>query len=191
MKPSATKCIMKSDRIGTGHGLQLHFCEQLLSSYIQEMDRLIWGDDCKKWVTDVRFFSLPGTFANLYAEDEKSTQEKNQWRRMKSEWFSLITFPTLPTRFRTGAGRRGETERLMGTEQGPVIFQKLWLSATLTPRWEPDPWRTASAISSDTHMHTQIQTHNWPAHRGRTDNLTSRETHMQPCRKTGWHADSQ
>lgn len=37
------------------------------------------------------------------------------------EGVGLIASTTLPARFKTGAGRRGETERLMGTEQGPVI----------------------------------------------------------------------
>lgn len=162
----ATKCIMKPDRICTCHSLQLPLWGQLLSSYIKEKDRLIWEDetmvrnerDEDEWL--MSGFSLPWTFANLYTVHEKSTQKEKMRRRMKSEWFSLIASTTLPTRFKGGAGRRGETEKLMGTEQGPVIFQKLLLSTTLSPRREPDPWSTESAFSSDAHMHTRVQTHN-------------------------------
>lgn len=107
---------------------------------------------------------------------------------MKSEWFSLIAFPTLPTKFKTGAGWRGETERLLGTGQGPVIFQKLLLSAVLSPRREPDPWGTACAsLWTHIHTHTHRYKHTTSLHTGEWD----RQIIWQAEKHTCTHAERQ
>lgn len=49
---------------------------------------------------------------------------------MKSEIFGLIVFTAVPSRFETGAGRRGETERAAGDRtrpsnlpEAPIIYR--------------------------------------------------------------------
>lgn len=57
-------------------------------------------------------------------ESEQKGKNKNKEgdKECDREGVGLIASTTLPAGFRTGAGEeRGESERLMGTEQGPVI----------------------------------------------------------------------
>lgn len=61
-------------------------------------------------------------------EKMESEQRKNKNkgdRDSDREGVALIASTTLPAGFKTGAERwGGETERLMGTEQGPVILRR-------------------------------------------------------------------
>lgn len=83
----------------------------------------------------------------------------------------------------------GGTEQLMGTGQVPVVFHSLLLSAVLCLRAEPpDPPGAGGPVAPILpHVHAGGNTRGKHAdERMRPrDNLTSGETHAQPCRKTG------
>lgn len=54
----------------------------------------------------------------------KRKKNKNIVGDRDRDGVALIASTTLPAGFKTEAVRRGETGRLMGTERGPVIFQR-------------------------------------------------------------------
>lgn len=105
------------------------------------------GKRRQRWVRSRTMMMMTGWYpafpplANFYSAPDKKNNNKQAGKMRKRD-----TWVSQPT--------GGETERLMGTGQGPVVFHSLLLCAVSERRVS---W--SLGVHPSSHMHTQVGTH--------------------------------